>query len=963
MKFIALIVAVGVTALAAHAQPLANPYPFAFGPSVQVDTALLPPVMPAGAKGRVKVSDDGHFVTPDGERVRFFGVSMQYTACMPDSMTAVAVAQRLRALGVNAVRFNAFDLAPFAAASIFAEGTTTSALDPGRMRRFDWFIHQLKQQGIYTILTFHSAWQPREGDGVRQRDSVGWGARIPIFFDPVVQQIHRRIVRMVLEHVNPFTGTAYKDEPAIPYIIAVEDASLVAYWMYSADITRPNQFGTPSVGTQHLRLIDSLFHASLRTKGLGTDAALNAAWSTTPSSTANRLQNGGFEDPFSAVWVLGVNTTNAAQAIGQISDADKVEGTSSYRLRIGRLTPTRSAFEINVLQGVNPLPRDKRFRLSFWMKTTPQRGQRSVLVQVFNNSYPFNSYGLQETVNLSSTWQKYDFVFASTATDEATAAIGFMCGADSGDVFLDDVQLVEEGFPGLEADESIERSSVRRSSFWDATISPQRAKDIADFYRASLTGLFDGVRRLVRDSLQSEVLLCPSTRTFSHIEQVAASDYDVTSSTEWRASSNHMLRETNGSGVFTHVQTKITGKPHVVSHATVQYPLPFQHDMMSFIPAYAGLHDWDAYFPGIFSSGGVMASDRIDSAVVWELYNKPNILALFPAASQRFLRGDVTTSPRSIEINVGQGALDNPRLHSTNPFSLGVYSDVRMVLYRTMSTALSVAAQESFLPHREISALTGDVDIRALDAENEQIYWDAALGAQRVVTPRSVSVSGRLVGEIFDLGNVRVEQLDAVPYAAVHLTSLDTSAIDGTSRALLTVSTRALNEGAVWNADRSELERWGRGGAQLEGTSMRVTVPGGGADSCIVQPLGPNGRPMGSAYAATRGTTGRFSFVVNTKPAGTPWFRLSFVRIPTSVDVGDDVGLRFMHDIAEHRVTVQVAGLQRIELIDLAGAIVDIVDAGSDVADIDLRSRTSGAYVARIIGRHGVITKPLVHVR
>lgn len=963
MKSTLAVLAFCVAALAVHAQPLADPFPFAFGPMVQVDTSLLPPIEPAGARGRVKVSDDGHFATPDGTRLRFFGVTLQYTACIPDSLTAIAVAQRLRALGVNAVRFNAFDLSIVPAASILAEGTSTSALDPGRMRRFDWFIHQLKQQGIYSVLTFHSAWQPLEGDGVRQRDSVGWGTRVPIFFDPAVQRIHRRIMRMVLEHVNPFTGKAYKDETAIPYIIAVEDAALVAYWMYSADITRPNLYGTPSVGSQHLRLIDSLFNASLRAKGLGTDAALHAAWGSVPSTTVNRVQNGGFEDPFSAVWVLGVNTTNGAQAIEQISDGDKMEGTSSYRLRIGRLTPSRNTYEINVMQGINPLPRDKRFRLSFWSKTTAQRGQRSMLVQIYNSTYPYNSYGLQQTITISAEWQKFDMVFSSTSTDEATAALSFMCGADSGDVYLDDVRLVEEGYPGLEPGESIAQSSVRRSSFWDGTISPRRAKDVADFYRSSLTQMFEGVRLLVRDTLQSDVLLCPSTRIFSFIEQDAARQYDVTSSTEWRGSQLPVLREIGGAGLYAHAQTKITGKPHVVSHASIQFPRPYQNDMMSVVPSYAGLHDWDAVFPGIFSSGGNMASDRIDSNVVWELFNKPNIMALMPAASQRFVRGDVVPSSKTIEIAVEQRALDYPRQYAVNPFSLSVYSDVRMALYRTITTDPDIAAQGSFLPHREISALTGDVDLRALDAENEQIYWDAATGVQRVVTPRSVSVTGHLAGEIFDLGPVRVEQLDTVPFAAVHLFTLDTSAIDGASRAFLTVSTRALNEGATWRPDLTELDRWGRGAVQMEGVGMRVTVPSGGADSCIVRPLGPDGRPKGAPIVATRGATGRFSFVVRTGTAQTPWYMVDFIRTPTSVDADVSSDLRCSHDAASHLVTVHRHGLQRVDLVDLSGSVVHSFTPLADDLQIDLHETPSGMYIVRTTSPSGITSTPLMHVR
>lgn len=958
---IALVIAIGAT-LTAQAQALVDPYPFAFGSTVDIDTALLGPVEPAGSRGRVAVSTDGAFVTADGERLRFYGVTIQYSGCLPDSATAVATARRLRALGVNMVRFAGFDYTPAPTISIFAAGTRTDALDPERMRRFDWFVHQLKQQGVYSVLTFYTAWHPRPDDGVRQPDSVGWAARMPIFFDRTVQQIHRTMIRRVLEHVNPFTGVAYKDEPAIPYILALDDPSLAAYWLYSKDVSRENINGSVTVGSQHVTHIDSLFVAWIKSKGATSDAALNSRWRTTPSSTENRLKNPGFEDPFSAAWALGVNTGGGAQAVEQLSDADAKEGTTCYRLRIGKLSESRQSYEINVSQDVSPLPRDKRYRVSFWARTTPQRGSRSMLVFVFNRTYPYNSYGLTTEVALASEWKQYDFTFTSTSTDEATANLSFLCGADSGDVFLDDVRFVEVGHVGLQPNESIATGAVRRNLFWEEDVSPARMKDVAGFYREQVKGLLDGVRSLVRDTLKSSLLLCPGGRFLSFWEMAAADAYDVTSSTEWRTTQLPLFGETYGAGLYTHAQSSLTGKPHVVHHATIQFPRSYQQDMMAYMPSYAALHDWDGVVQGVFTSAPVFADSRVDSAQIWELYNKPNVLALMPSTALRFRRGDVAPSAKTVAITVADGALDYPRKYQ-QAFFLDVSTDARLPLYRRITMERATAPQGSFLPHREVSALTSDVDIRAMDAENEQLFWNADLGVHRVITPKSVSVSGRLQGEIHELGSIRVEQTAGAAYAAFTLTSLDTASLETTSRALMVVATRALNEGAEFDPATNELSRYGRGQTQMEGAVMRITMPSAGADSLVVRALGSDGRPTGWTRSVAASGTGRFSVSVNTREAVSPWYDVTVVRTPTSVRPDGTVTVPLVHDASGRRVRVVSEDVRRIDIVGVDGTVIRTSERTGGTEAVELAELASGVYYVRAHMAAGVGTLPILHVR
>jgi len=953
--------------VAQQAQPLSQPFVFAMPEGVELDTTLLAvPLEPAGSRGRVRLDADGHFVFADGARFRMVGTGLQWSACFPDSAVAERTARRLRALGVNTVKFNAFDYPYFRGVSILADGNSTERLDAEQMRKLDYLVHQLKRNGIYSVFTFHSVWMPRPGDGVRQPDSVGWGTRMSLVFDPVVQNIHRRILRLFLEHVNEFTNVAYKDEAAIPFIIASEDASVMAYWMYTQNVIRPNG-GDASVGTEHLRLIDSLFLASLRSKGLTTDAVLDRAWGSTVADTSNVLRNAGFNDPFNAAWILGVNTNAGAQAIVQYSDADKKEGESSLRVRIASLDANRQSYGIQLAQILQKMKRLHRYRVAFWAKTTPQRGSRAIAVSVQNSTYPYDTYGLAEVVNLTDQWQRFDYTFTCSASDSTSGALSFLLGSDSGDVYIDDAVLREIPFRGLFPGESIVSGAVARTSVFDETVSPARARDNAEFYIGKLRNLFDGVRRLVRDSLHSKVLLCPSARLTTFPELHAAKDYDVFSSTDWRSDATSMLNEYYGGSVYVPAQNAVKGKAMVITHTGIQYPRQYHAQMATILPAYAGLHDWDGVFFSVFASRPASGADRVDSNAAWEIMDKPDVLVMLPSTAAMIRRGDVRPSSKVVEITVPDEAFTYPRLHAQMPYSLGIYSDGRMPLFRRIRMNAEPAETGSFLPHREISALANnDVDFRMLNAENDQIFWDALAGVLRVQTDRYISLSGKLRGELFTLpGGFLVEQLDTVNSVTMSIVGEGVDPIKEGRTALLTIATRVLNEGATFSADNLSLVTWGTGEPRMEGTSFRITITRPDVDSVFAQPLGPDGRPAGERFVATKSPSGRFTLTVSTAQRKTPWFRLQFGTTVTSV-AGDveESGVSVSPNPVSETMRIDAAGDAAIDMVDALGRIVW---SGAQVdrtgTMVDVRAFPVGSYAVRVRIGHAVRTVPVVIAR
>jgi hypothetical protein len=177
---------------------------------------------PAGAKGFVTVRD-GHLYTGD-KRLRFVGTNITSSAAFPEHADAEKVAARLAKFGINCVRFHHMD-APWANPNIF--GPDAQSLSPEQTERLDYFIAQLKKNGVYTDLNLHVS---HEYPGFPRWDGMpDYFKGMDVFYPPIVQ-MQRDYARDLLTHMNPYTKTRYVDEPALAIIEINNEDGLISTW-------------------------------------------------------------------------------------------------------------------------------------------------------------------------------------------------------------------------------------------------------------------------------------------------------------------------------------------------------------------------------------------------------------------------------------------------------------------------------------------------------------------------------------------------------------------------------------------------------------------------------------------------------------------------------------------------------------------------------------------------------------
>ena len=164
-----------------------------------------------------------------GGRARFFGVSLlPPTAFPPDDARADALADRLARSGVNLVRLAELDIPLGPARSLFDDTRDdTKELDPDALARLDRLIASLKARGIYVTIELQAGRRFRDGDA-----TIPNGRKLPpgggpaAAFDPNIREAARKAAELLLSHVNPQTGLALRDDPALAWITLAGELSM-----------------------------------------------------------------------------------------------------------------------------------------------------------------------------------------------------------------------------------------------------------------------------------------------------------------------------------------------------------------------------------------------------------------------------------------------------------------------------------------------------------------------------------------------------------------------------------------------------------------------------------------------------------------------------------------------------------------------------------------------------------------
>jgi hypothetical protein len=180
----------------------------------------------AGENGFIRLSQDSSYFVNDQGEVRFWAINggTLVRGHDPDLSDAdlVIYAKFLAKMGVNMIRFHG---------EMFS---TTQDINQPNTEEADYIwrvVAAMKEQGIYTTI---SPFWPAHMENIPQNWGLGdyWGDKDPwglIYFNQKFRDAYKSWVEYVYTEINPHTGIALKDDPAVALIqILNEDG--VFFW-------------------------------------------------------------------------------------------------------------------------------------------------------------------------------------------------------------------------------------------------------------------------------------------------------------------------------------------------------------------------------------------------------------------------------------------------------------------------------------------------------------------------------------------------------------------------------------------------------------------------------------------------------------------------------------------------------------------------------------------------------------
>lgn len=576
-----------------------TPFPDTINNATHIGKFILSP--PAGNQGRVYVQSDGHLYFANGQRAKFFGTNLCFSAAYPQNTTSINAAAHIAKQGFNMVRYHHIDGALTSAPG----SNTTRRLNLEVLDKFDYLFHQLKQRGIYSAIDLYSIRFFKSGDGIPYYDSVNRSMdivkRVYMFYEPAYS-LFRDYPDSLLNHINPYTGMAYKNEPALVFINPMNEGTLIDNYFWDNWDNIQSDYYLPRFYKNELQnqWNDWLY---MRYQW---DSTLIRVWSGGDTTIGpDKIINGEFSDTLNGVprfWWLNQFSGNSSWGVQNA-------GLSlEPAVFVHIYAPAQYSWHIQLLQSGFTISSDSTYRLSFKAKSNRNRTM-DVVIQ--RNRTPWTTYYYQ-TVNLTTTGQSFTLPFYASASD--TVQLTFNLGLDTGRVWIDDVQLHRAPFSRvLDPGESLLTRTIKLIRWSNRyEYSPYRYFDQIRFFYEKEARFYQRISALLNDTLHIQSLITSSFFWANQLHQYAWANlvpvmdahpyFDHPSfpnqpwdTLDFRITNDYFGDGDNGEWMLTYMnQCASAQKPMIITEW--QHPAPCESRYVTLLPfaSYTALRGYDA---------------------------------------------------------------------------------------------------------------------------------------------------------------------------------------------------------------------------------------------------------------------------------------------------------------------------------------------------------------------------------
>jgi hypothetical protein len=829
---------------------------------------------------------DGHFYA-DGTPIRFWGVCVIGVACFPTHEDAPLIARRLASRGMNQVRIHLID-GQYAPNGLFDPASKGQLrILPSQLDKLDFFIAQLKKHGIYVELPIHGYhWRnimaADQYPGIDIRTLAPFGSGMPLW-DAGFVAGEKQFARDFFGHVNPYTGKAYTEEPAVSTMEIVNENGLLCAW----------RGGHLLKAWPETMIADLQRHwaAFLKTRYATTDR-LRQAWATGEIHADPRelLENGDLTNGTTA-WTLQVvkPSTSTIEIV-----AGGGPGGRPCAVLASDRAADKSAFVI--LQQMHlAIEKGTRYTLSFQAKAdVPADAFLPIHAGVAMNHAPWISVGLGSQVEIGHQWRDVTLHFVGTH-DEPAAKLMISPPQGPSRVSLAGFSLRKADVIGLPPGQSVEAGNVSMPLTPEQSRlrPPQVAADFVDFLYELDGRYFDTMRDFLKKELGCKHPI-KGTQVDQYSSYFSQARYDFIDShgywehpvfphkpwdpSDWHVGNSPMVNR--GAQVVVELAGKrVRGMPYNISEYCHPAPSTYCAEQIPTISSFGAMQDWDGvvfhcwqelFYDWKTREVKRFAPDRIDS---WfNMSRHPVKLVTMPFGVLAFRRGDVAAAREETAIGVTLGEEKRWLRELTHqswrsfPAAEGKGATWRDAFTHRLSLALGSGQVPSLLPADRTQAAS-DTGQLAYD------LTDPARGVLAVNAPRAKAVIGFGSGKTFVLGDVTVKPGPTRQrgFSVITLSAVRGPDLHTPGEAILVTATGYVeNRGMGWNAEKTSVgKQWGDGPVMCEGVPFELILR---APRATAWPLDSHGRRLAPISGEATAAGVRFTFGPRHK---TLWYEIA----------------------------------------------------------------------------------------
>ena len=757
----------------------------------------------AGSLGFVNATEDGH-LKYNGERIRFWGVNVCYGSAFPEKEDAPIVAAHLAKYGVNMVRFHHMDMMS-EPRGIWTVDEADRTLSKKQLDKLDYFIFQLKKQGIFTNLNLLVSRPFKKGSELDDDIEMvaEWKVRAALgFFDEKIVSLQKKYATDLLLHKNPYTGNSYAQEPAVACIEINNENGMLHEFLSGSFDRLPDYYGNE---------LRARWRAWLSSHYTSVNQ-LREAWQNQESAVPSEvLQNGDFSKGLQK-W-SGEQHFDA-KASFSISD----EGYDGARTAVIDIkNPGEKGWHVQFNQPGITVERDLPYTLTFAARSSVDR---IIEVSIAMAHEPWSALGLRKEIVLKNEWQVFSISGISLRPD-ANARLNFSnMGLVKGQVEIGRVSLRSSGTVGLKENENPFSGNMPLFTRTEYGLRNEAVRrDWIRFLLDTEEKYWTGMRNFLKEDLRVKQLLigtivgCSTPNLMSQFDIIDTHAYwthpvfpgGSWDPNDWYVENRAMVNSPGSSTVADLSMRSVLNKPHAVTEYNHPHPNTFEAESFYFLSMYASLQDWDMVLPFTYSHRGNE----------WETQYIPNyfdidqnpvkMVSMLPAA-KAFTEYHIRPADKTVmipftkddEYTYALSAYPWSLVSAASagvPVQLGLIHKIRLNTGGTDALSDRSQLELEDLPEHQYISDTGEIQWHLPEPGKAYVLLSSS---------KSVFAVGFLQGKTISTDALDIKDVESIQqgFAAISVTSMDGEDIAVSQKLLITVLGAQDNSGRNWFAYR-----------------------------------------------------------------------------------------------------------------------------------------------------------------